>query len=150
MDGLHVVMLAISGTQDVLTELKPDPKGHVIAVSRNDRGEMMETNVLVAVAPTFDAANAACMYHARQIVKGDDFMSKEHQAEMKTLMAREVKAEWMENWYDGLTYCTWNALGQDLNEQKIYDALNILKDNKINSMSSLSLPSFALSMIHQD
>ena len=39
----------------------------------------------------------------------------------------------MENWYDGLTYCTWNALGQDLNESKIYDALDILKANKIKS-----------------
>lgn len=62
-------------------------------------------------------------------------MSDEIKAEMKTAIEHDVKAEWMENWYDGLTYCTWNALGQDLNEDKIYNALNILKENNIKSMS---------------
>lgn len=61
-------------------------------------------------------------------------MSKEIKAEMKTAIENDVKAEWMDNWYDGLTYCTWNALGQDLNEGKIYNALEVLKRNNIKSM----------------
>ncbi|KAL9035877.1 MAG: hypothetical protein Q9214_006389 [Letrouitia sp. 1 TL-2023] len=50
---------------------------------------------------------------------------------MEDALDKGVKAEWMENWYDGLTYCTWNALGQDLTEGKIFDALDTLEDNDV-------------------
>lgn len=33
---------------------------------------------------------------------------------------------------DGLTYCTWNSLGQDLTEEKIFNALDTLAKNGIN------------------
>lgn len=71
-------------------------------------------------------------------------MSKEVQEEMKTALEKDVKAEWMENWYDGLTYCTWNALGQDLHEQKIFHALDVLKEKGIHSTSSVHELQFLL------
>lgn len=134
-DGLHLVILAVSGIDDVLTVFKPDGQGNVLMSARNDRPEQSTANVIAAVGTSFDNANAAVMYHARKLVRGDEYMSDEIKAEMKTAIEHDVKAEWMENWYDGLTYCTWNALGQDLNEDKIYNALNILKENNIKSMS---------------
>ena len=133
-DGLHLVLVAVSGVKDVLSELDPDGKGNVIVGSRNDREETGTANILAAVATEFEVANAACMYHSRKIVaSGGDQMSEKVQAAVKEEMERnkDVRAQWMENWYDGLTYCTWNALGQDLNEDKIYSALNILKEKKI-------------------
>lgn len=133
-DGLHLVLLAVSGVEDVLTVLKPDGHGNVIVSARNDRPGPSEGRVIAAVGTTFEKANAAVMYHARKIVRGDEYMSNEIKTEMKVAIENDVKAEWMENWYDGLTYCTWNALGQDLNEDKIYNALNILKENNIRSM----------------
>ena len=136
-DGLHLVLLAVSGIDDVLTVLKPDSEGNVILSARNDRQEKSLARVVAAVGSTFDSANAAVMYHARNLVRGDEYMSQEIKAEMKTAIENDVRAEWMENWYDGLTYCTWNALGQDLNENKIYDALDILKENNIKSMCGL-------------
>ncbi len=33
---------------------------------------------------------------------------------------------------DGLSYCTWNGLGQNLTEQKLFDALDSLSKNNIN------------------
>ena len=132
-DGLHLVLLAVSGVDDVLTVFKHDGQGNVIASSRNDNPKEGQTRVIAAVATTFESANAAAMYHARKIVRGDEYMSYEIKAEMKTALENDVKAEWMDNWYDGLTYCTWNALGQNLNEDKIYNALNILKKNNIKS-----------------
>ena len=132
-DGLHLVILAVSGIDDVLTVFKPDGQGNIIVSSRNERPETSEGRVIAAVGTTFDKANAAVMYHARKLVRGDQYMSNEIQTEMKNAIEYDVKAEWMENWYDGLTYCTWNALGQDLNEDKIYNALNILKDNNVKS-----------------
>lgn len=130
-DGLHLVLLAISGVEDVLTVFKPDGHGNVIVRARNERPHVGKARVLIAVGTTFEEANATVMYHARNIVRGDEYMSKEIKAEIKIGIENDVNAQWMENWYDGLTYCTWNALGQDLNEDKIFNALKILKDNKI-------------------
>ncbi|KAI4199094.1 MAG: hypothetical protein LQ350_004849 [Teloschistes chrysophthalmus] len=132
LDGLHLVLLAVSGVDEVLSVFKPDENGSVVLHSRNDSVEEGEAKVLAAVGTTFNTALAAVMYHARKIVRGDASMSLEVKQEMKTALDKGVKAEWMENWYDGLTYCTWNGLGQDLNEQKILDALDILKEKKIN------------------
>lgn len=129
-DGLHLVLLAVSGIDDVLTVLKPDGHGNVMIHARNDNPELGKTRVLAAVGKDFDTANAAVMYQARKLVGGIR-MNDELEVEMKASIANDVKAEWMENWYDGLTYCTWNGLGQNLNEQKIFDALDILKANSI-------------------
>ena len=133
LDGLHLVILAVSGIDDVLTVFRPDDEGNVMIRARNDRPEPSRAHIIAAVGTTFENANAAVMYHARKIVRGDEYMSNQIKAEMKTAIENDVKAEWMENWYDGLTYCTWNALGQDLHEDKIYNALNILKENNIKS-----------------
>ncbi|KAL8859667.1 MAG: hypothetical protein Q9178_003781 [Gyalolechia marmorata] len=130
-DGLHLVLLALSGVDEVLTVFKPDGHGNVIAHSRNDSTESGQARVLAAVGTTFNAALAAVMYHARNIVRGYDTTSPEVKEEMKTALEKDVKAEWMENWYDGLTYCTWNALGQNLHEQRIFDALDILKEKGV-------------------
>ena len=138
-DGLHLVLLAVSGIGDVLTVFKHDGHGNVVASSRNDSPKEGQTTIVAAVAPTFESANAAVMYHARKLVNDDQYMSNEIKAEMKVASENDVRAEWMENWYDGLTYCTWNALGQDLNEDKIYNALDILKQKSIKSMSEYPL-----------
>jgi len=126
-------LLAISGVDHVLTVFQPDGQGNVIASSRNDSEEpSRQARIIVAAASTYESANAAVMYHARNIVRGDEYMSTQLKNEMSAMIENDVKAEWMENWYDGLTYCTWNALGQDLTEEKIFNALDILKENNIN------------------
>ena len=132
-DGLHFVLLAVSGIDDILTIFKHDGHGNVLVSSRNDSPKEGQTRLVAAVAASSESAIAAVMYHARKLVRGDQYMSKEIKAELKTAIENDVKAEWMDNWYDGLTYCTWNALGQDLNEDKIYNALNILKKNNVKS-----------------
>lgn len=96
----------------------------------------------------FEAANAAVIYHARSVVRSAEKAYGEEQEEMKALI-EGVRPEWLENWYDGLTYCklpfqsalyssiytslgTWNALGQRLTEDKILNAVEILAANNIN------------------
>ena len=39
--------------------------------------------------------------------------------------------QWLESWYDSLSYCTWNSLGQDLTTDKILSGLRSLQDNNI-------------------
>ena len=131
-DGLHLVILPISGIDGVVTVLKPDSQGNVALDSTSDNyNYKVKIQVLVAVGRTFEAALAAVVYQARRII-GDDQPTKSQKiAEVERLPENAPQPTWMENWYDGLTYCTWNALGQELNQQKIFDALDMLKANNI-------------------
>ena len=136
-DGTVLVIFALSGLSQVLTELKPDGRGNVIAESRNDREETGTTNLLIAVAPTFEIANSACVYHARKLVRGYEDLSKDLQQRME-ICDEFVKTESVVDWHDGLTYCTWNSLGQGLSEDKIFDALDDLSKHDIKGWYSLS------------
>lgn len=131
-DGSHVVCLGISGLDDVVTIFTHDGSGNVIIRGRNDREKEGVARVVVAIADSFEVANAAVMYHARRVVAGYEAATGESQAEVETLMNKNVKAEWLEEWYDGFTYCTWNGLGQNLTESKIDVALDSLQKEGIN------------------
>ena len=131
-DGLHLVILALSGVGDVLAVLKPGQHRNVILSARNDAVKEAQTTAIVAVGTSFESAMAAVMYHARALIYNDMYIGGELEAEMKASIDG-VKANWMENWYDSLTYCTWNGLGQNLNEAKILNALDTLEDSGIKS-----------------
>ena len=133
-DGLHVVCLAISGVDDVMTTFVYSRNGGVEIKGRNDRESEGKVRVLVAVAESFEVANCAVMYHARKVIAEYSSSSdlKQDTQEIKTLMNENVKPEWLETWYDYLTYCTWNGLGQALTAKKIYDALDELAKHEIN------------------
>ena len=130
-DGRHLVLLAVSGVENILSIFKPGDDGKVIIHSRNDSLENGQVHIVAAVGDTFESANAAALYFTRKVVTGNDYMSQVDKDGMSKMLEKDVKPEWMENWYDGLTYCTWNALGQDLTEKKVFDALDILKNNDI-------------------
>ncbi|WPH02255.1 Hypothetical protein R9X50_00511100 [Acrodontium crateriforme] len=133
-DGMSVVCLGISGVDDLVTTFIDDGHGKVIIKGRNDRPEPGFSRVLVAVAPSFEVANCAVMYHARRVV---GYMANE-KLPVSIEQSSEVhddknagKPAWIEEWYDELTYCTWNALGQKLSAEKIYNALDELKKANI-------------------
>jgi hypothetical protein len=148
-DGMHVVCLAISGVQDVLTTFFSNDDGNLIIKGRNDREETGTSRVLVAVAESFEVANAAVMYHARKVIADNGSVAA--QKEIDALTEEKVRPEWLEEWYDGLTYvslianqdlcsrhianptqCTWNGLGQDLTAEKVSQALDHLSKENIN------------------
>jgi hypothetical protein len=130
-DGTHLIILALSGVDNILTTLHHDGTGNVTINSRNDTENDGEAQLIAAVGNSLEFAIAATMYHARKIVMKYDMASGETVAEFKAL-ANKIKPEWLENWYDGLTYCTWNGLGQQLHEDKIFEALESLRKNNIN------------------
>lgn len=93
-DGMHVVCLAISGVQDILTTFFNDEDGNLIIKGRNDKTEAGTSRILVAVAESFDVANCAVMYHARKVVA--DNGSAAVQADVDALMDEKVRPEWLE------------------------------------------------------
>lgn len=125
-DGLHLVLLAVSGIDDGMTVLRSNSRNEVVVSSRNGSSGY-DSIVIAAVGRSFESAVAAAMYHARKLVAGTAKMIVER-------AEKDIKPDWVENWYDGLTYCTWNGLGQNLTEQKIYNALDELERNDIVGM----------------
>ncbi|PSK50323.1 hypothetical protein B9Z65_267 [Elsinoe australis] len=125
-DGFNVVCLGISGVRDVTTTMKHDEFGNVVIQGRNDSTDQGTARVLVAVSASFEVANSAVMYEARKVIQANPETAADTEAEINAL-SQEVKPKWFEDWYDGFTYCTWNGLGQDLNEEKINHALDELK-----------------------
>lgn len=138
-DGLHVVALAISGIKDVLTVFRHE-NDQIIIHSRNDRDQEGVAHVLVAIGNTFAEANAAVMYQARRIVSPYLQVSSEDKKIMESIetKSKDVNASWIQDWYDGFTYCTWNGLGQNLTEEKISTALASLEKEGIKSKHTQS------------
>ncbi|KAI6714138.1 hypothetical protein JHW43_003359 [Diplocarpon mali] len=135
LTGKHLVLLAVTDAADVMTLFTSDSNGNVVLRIRNDSAESKVSRVLVALGDDFESANAAVMYHARGIVSSSLAASWEQQKEIEALNSEEDNEKtklWSENWYDGLTYCTWNALGQRLTEEKVLAAVTTLAENNIN------------------
>lgn len=143
-DGQHLVLLGYSGADSDLTIFRSDEDANVVVKSRNDREEEGRCQVLAAVAPTFELANAAVMYQARKMVMSstqsspiqrdkDSFRWKDPitgKLHVKSA-AKDIMPAWYEEWADGFTYCTWNGLGQALTEDKIFEALDSLESHDI-------------------
>ncbi len=73
---------------------------------RNDSADIRTSKVLVGLGDDFESANAAVMYHARDIIASTQAASGEQQKEVEALNDGDEKTKlWAENWYDGLTYC---------------------------------------------
>lgn len=107
-DGTHLVVMAVSGVDNVLTTLHHDGSGNITVNSRNDSEEKGVARLIAAVGHSLEFAIAAVTYHARKIVQRYEVASGEVSAELKALQ-EGVKPEWLENWFDGLAYCTWNV-----------------------------------------
>lgn len=130
-DGSHLVVLAISGVDDVLTTLQHDGAGSVVVDARNDSENEGISRLVVSAGKSLETAMAATLYCARRLVLKYEDASGGIVAQEKALMD-DFKPEWLQNWYDGLAYCTWNGLGQHLHEDKIFEALDSLEKNEIN------------------
>jgi len=142
-DGQHVVLLGYSGAGSDLTIFRSDDNGNVVVNSRNDIEAEGHCQVIIAVAPAFDLANAAVMYQARKMVMvssqpspisrdEDSFHWKNRETgKVQRIADKDIMPTWYEEWADGFTYCTWNGLGQALTEERIFEALESLESNDI-------------------
>jgi hypothetical protein len=126
-DGLHLVLLAFS-LNDVLTVIKADCNGNLIAVARNERSTSGIGSILAAVGKTFEDANQAVMSHAKAIAAREmEGIRNEIES-----MVTHIPPDSLEDWYDSFAYCTWNGLGQALTDEKLYHALESISKAGIN------------------
>ncbi|KAF2235298.1 glycoside hydrolase family 36 protein [Viridothelium virens] len=129
-DGYSVVMLAVSGVRNVTTTFNHDGDGHITIRGSNDREQLGPAIALVAVAKSFDVANASVMYKARRMIM-DHVIEQETQAQKPLSELHPPSPQWIEEWYDGLTYCTWNGLGIKLSEASILKAIDSLRNDGV-------------------
>ena len=152
-DGMHVILMAVNGIDDILTEFVSADDGEIMVQARNDTGQDRKYKVLAAAAWNFEVANAAVMYELRKMVRESSSYQQalEHldqlpqrirseSVDSETILVhhkpngdneKKANPKWMASWYDSLAYCTWNSLGQDLNAGKIMAGLKSLTDNNI-------------------
>ncbi|KAI9726295.1 MAG: hypothetical protein M1828_001568 [Chrysothrix sp. TS-e1954] len=131
-DGLHTVVLTISGINSISTSLQSS--GDVLRLQAfNEAAIVAKADVCVAIAQSFDSACAAVYYHARKMTSTyqiwwnnvQHFSTYEKRDHALPKIAAGPTC--FRNWYDGLSYCTWNGIGIDLSEDKISLALQSLR-----------------------
>lgn len=139
-DGVNLVLLAVSGVNDILTVFQSGENGEVVISAKSDDSEASRFHVLVSTAENFEVAMSAVVYEARKVVRPfadaahldlEDSVPLSPPDDDMVLVEKDPSAQWLSEWFDGLTYCTWNGLGQDLSEEKILHALDSLKANGI-------------------
>jgi hypothetical protein len=133
-DGLSVVILALSGVNDTSMCFRNNDAGEVVIMTRNDADVPASGTIILAVAKSFDIANAATIYHARKVSAS---ASKNLELQMQALQikdSKEATPNWYEEWVDGFGYCTWNSLGQGLTEDRILESLEAFRKDDISSM----------------
>ncbi|KAJ6779979.1 hypothetical protein PWT90_03357 [Aphanocladium album] len=127
--GRNLVLLAVSGVDDILALFQSTNANSITLHARNDAPTERDITVLVSEGYEVDKAIAAVVYHARSLIwKYSESTNQSPQFNIST----DFKPQWRENWYDGLGYCTWNSLGQNLTEDKILEALGKLEQNGVN------------------
>ncbi|KAH6900315.1 glycoside hydrolase superfamily [Thelonectria olida] len=133
--GRNLVFLAVSGIRHTLPVFRHNSDSGISVHARNDGVSEGKATILVSESDRFDRAVAAVMYHARTLVARARQTNQLENEELSAL-SDDLQPEWMENWYDGLGFCTWNALGQRLTDQKIFDAVEKLaqQDIKVSSL----------------
>ncbi|KAJ5543277.1 hypothetical protein N7535_005705 [Penicillium sp. DV-2018c] len=139
-DGVHLVLLAISGVDDVLLVFQSGENGEVLIAAKSDSIESSKLRVVVSAAADFEVAVSAAIYEARKVVRpfanvAHDWEEPEEPSPIggdMVIVEKDPSVQWLSQWLDGLTYCTWNGLGQDLSERKIMHALDDLKAHGIN------------------
>ena len=119
-DGVHLVLLAVSSAE-VLTLFQSDYEAQ-------NEGKL---EILAAVAGTFEDALASLMTHARKIYEAQAGDMKPKASDERDKAMRKVESQRLERWYDSLGFCTWNGIGQDLNEQKLLTGLDTLSRHNI-------------------
>ncbi|KAI9171730.1 Inosine-5'-monophosphate dehydrogenase [Paramyrothecium foliicola] len=127
--GHHLVFLAVSGLNDVLTVFRSTHGGSVSA--RNDGASSEKITVLVSESLEFDHAVAAVMYHARTLTSQVSHANEMLNDASIVQSIGDVEPQWREDWYDGLGFCTWNALGQGITEEKLANAIDQLAESNI-------------------
>lgn len=132
-DGKHVVILPVSGLGGGSAYVTSDSKGRGEVVFRGMDDFETERKVQVIVAIGSDALEtvASAVAYLKRLVMGVGWN--------KLRIERVEITEDRQMWEDGVSYCTWNGLGWDLSEERIFGALEQLEKAGVKGINSTLL-----------
>ncbi|KAG6008760.1 hypothetical protein E4U21_003958 [Claviceps maximensis] len=129
-EGQTMAMLAVSGIDNTSATFSGNAKNTISVNARNDSLSTGTINILISEGPQFDNTVASVMYEARKLVSPYAVSRVDDPGTFGGIHA-QATARWESEWYDGLGFCTWNSLGQQLSETKLLDAMQELAQNEI-------------------
>lgn len=132
-DGRHVVVLPVSGLGGGSAYVTSDSRGRgeVIVRSMDDFEAEREIRVIVGIGSDPLEAVALSVAYLKRLVMGSEGMGSE--------VGGVGGVEDRSMWEDGVSYCTWNGLGSDLSEKRIFGALEQLEKASVKGMDSLTV-----------
>lgn len=125
--GQVITVLTTSGIDHLYSVIRSNSDGDVVIAARCDADKEVPFQCFIGVAATIEESISVVMDAARETVN----RQPQYRQLARDSISAGVSRASLESWYDGLTFCTWNALGQDLSQSKILDALSSLADNNI-------------------
>lgn len=138
--GQCITVLGLSGLGAMQVAIKSTESCEISITARNNSADSDAARLVAAVANDVESSIEAAVNYARDIFAKSQNSSLFSETGLKQISS-EVSDftsvnEDLDDWYDGLLYCTWNSLGWDLNPEKISRGLQTLLDNGI-QVSSL-------------
>ncbi|KAG6024920.1 hypothetical protein E4U41_001656 [Claviceps citrina] len=128
-EGQTMTMLAVSGIDNMSVTFSGNDKNTITVHARNDSVSPGIVKILISDGLEFDHTVASVMYEARNLVS--PYAASHVDPGTSAGLPTQAAARWEAEWYDGLGFCTWNSLGQQLSEAKLLDAVGKLAENKI-------------------
>ncbi|KAJ3533033.1 hypothetical protein NM208_g8166 [Fusarium decemcellulare] len=151
-DG-NVVTVAAPSMDDVYTSLLSNEEGKFVVHARDDTGRGRPCRVMISVAHDIETSIATIMHNLQAGANQSRLVREMIDDEFKT---DSTDSSHLSPLLDYLGFCTWNALGFDLTQDKILEALRVLKQHKIHISTLLvddnwqTLQSTALGFDHHD
>lgn len=126
--GQHLTLLPMNGIGDVQTLIRSDEEYNVVVVARNDGPESCTFRVIAAVASTIEESISAAVDAARDFVtnSSEARQTASHITKVINGDLENLRSSPVEDWCDGLAYCTYNSLGMHLDISKILKGLESL------------------------
>ena len=127
--GKSVALLALNSSDDTYSVFRSGLKGEILLCSRSDSGSQdVPFRCFEAVSRSPHSAISAVMAAARKQLS--EKSSKLRAFEKQT--GRNATTGPEESFFDNFSFCTWNALGQDLTATKLLNGLDQLSSAGIN------------------
>lgn len=126
-DG-NVITVAAPSTSDVYTCLLSNEKGEFVAHTRDDSETGKPCRIMLSVAPDIETSIGAIMHNLQAEANETPLVREMIDEEFKS---GGTDSSNLEPLVDYLGFCTWNALGPDLTQDKILEALRVLRKNNV-------------------
>ncbi|KAG5980311.1 hypothetical protein E4U55_004159 [Claviceps digitariae] len=130
-EGQTMAMVAVSGVENMSATFKSNAQNTISVHARNDSISAGTVHILISEGPQFDNTVASVMYEARKLVSPYAVSQVDPGSFGGLHTQAAAAAQWQAEWYDGLGFCTWNSLGQQLSEKSLLIAVEELAKNEI-------------------